>query len=362
MRVLFLAPQPFFRLRGTCLALRRCLELYSEAGAEVDLVTFPFGEDLSLPGLTIHRLKALPLVRDVPIGPSWSKAAMDVPLLLKAAALRATRRYDVIHASEEAALIGALLKGPRLIVDMDDVLSERLRGSGFLRFPPALALVRALERWALSCADAVLTNSEDTTDYARKHGPAAGVHFYDHLPPLRAERPDPAQVRREQGWEGRDVILYAGNLEPYQGVDLLVDALPEIARRRPRALCVVVGGRPEQIAALRARAGGAPLLTPGPLPFEEAFRLMCAADVLVSPIVQPKAIPMKLYAYLAAGVPIVATDVSNHSQLLDRAGLPAPRVDELTDAVVAALERRPRPALIRQPTDAAGAALRRALA
>lgn len=359
MRILFLAPQPFFRLRGTCLALRRCLEVYSQAGAEVDLVTFPFGEDLALPGLAIHRLKPLPGIRDVPIGPSWRKAAMDLPLLLKAALLCSRRFYDFIHASEEAVLAGAALKsvfGGRLVADMDDVLSDRLERSGFLRGVLALAAVRGAERWALSRADAILTNSDDTTAYARRHGGAACVEFYDHLPPLSGKPLDAGQaraLRAEQGWLGREVVLYVGNLEPYQGVELLVDALPGILRRRPAALCVVVGGRPEQVELLRRRAealgvDGA-LLTPGPSPFDSAFRLMCAADVLVSPIVQPKAIPMKLYAYLAAGVPIVATDVPNHAQILDRRDLPAPRADDLARAVASALSLRPAPVLARRP-------------
>lgn len=359
MRILFLAPQPFFRLRGLCLALRRCLQAYSRAGVEVDLVTFPFGEDVVLPGLTIHRLRPLPGIRDVPIGPSWSKAAMDIPLLLEAARLCAARRYDFIHASEEAALIGAALKavfGARLAVDMDDVLSDRLHRSGFLRLGPALAVVRFLERWALSRADVILTNSEDTTAYARLHGRAAEVRFYDHLPPLAGgpmSGDDKRAVRRAEGWEGREVLLYVGNLEPYQGLELLVDALPEIRRLRPAALCVVVGGRPEQVELLRRRASalgvGDCLLTPGPRPFEASFRLMCAADALVSPIVESKAVPMKLYSYLAAGVPIVATDLPNHAELLDRRGLSAPRADELARAAAFALETRPVPVLTRPP-------------
>lgn len=374
MRILFLAPQPFFRLRGICLATRRCLEIYSSAGAAVDLVTFPFGEDPVLPGLSVHRLRPLPGIYDVPIGPSWRKAAMDMPLTLKAARLCALGRYDFVHASEEAAFIGAALKtvfGVRLVVDMDDVLSDRLKRSGFLRFGPALAAVRVLERWALARADAILTNSEDTTAYARRCGRGADTHFYDHLPPLTERALDAEErccVRRTQGWEGREVVLYVGNLEPYQGVDLLVDALPEIRCRRPTALCVVVGGRPEQVERLRLRASargvGNTLLTPGPRPFDEAFRLMCAADALVSPVVESKAVPMKLYAYLAAGVPIVATDLPNHAQILDRRGLPPPRARELARAVATALARRPAPVLARHPGltgEAAVAAIRRVL-
>ena len=55
----------------------------------------------------------------------------------------------------------------------------------------------------------------------------------------------------------------------------------------------------------------------GKRPIPDTLRLMRVADVLVSPMVQEKAVPMKLYAYMASGVPIVATDLPNHNCLLD---------------------------------------------
>src|SRR5690349_13566904 len=73
LRILFLAPQPLFRLRGMCLAHQSCLRALSAAGAEIDVVCYPFGQDLAISGVRMLRLPAPPGVRDIPIGPSRQK-------------------------------------------------------------------------------------------------------------------------------------------------------------------------------------------------------------------------------------------------------------------------------------------------
>ena len=331
-RVLFLAPQPYFRLRGVCLAEQICLEVLSGQGLEIDVLTFPFGEDPApLSGVRILRIPSLPGILDVPIGPSFAKILMDIWSLPWLVARLWKGGYRFVHACEESVFLAALLKPFfrfRLIYDMDDVLSLRLARSGFLRCAPLGWCVAALERWMLRRADVVLTNSRETTRFAQRYRAADRIVFYDHAPclpsALSGRRCDPAEceaLRRRWDLEGRKVILYAGNLEPYQGVDLLIESLPEVFRSSPRAFCVVIGGREDQISALRRRCGvlgiEARVRFLGARPFPETFQFMQAADVLVSPMTQKKAVPMKLYAYVGAGTPILATDLPSHRELLD---------------------------------------------
>lgn len=353
-RVLFLAPQPYFRLRGICIAEQICLEVLSGLGLETEVLTFPFGEDPApLPGVSIRRLPALPGVRDVPIGPSWRKALMDLWSLPWVCVRLLAGGHRFVHACEESAFLAALLQplfGFRLVYDMDDVLSLRLRRSGFIRSRLLSRAVAALERWTLRRADVVVTNSRETTRFARRSGAAGRIVFYDHAPSLpgalsghRAGAEELAGLRRLWGLAGRKVILYAGNLEPYQGVDLLVDSLPAVFAAFPEARCVVIGGQPGQIAALQSRCRdrglGPEVLWLGPRPLPEAFLFMQAADVLVSPMTQKKAVPMKLYAYVGSGTPIVATDLPNHRDLLDEgsAVLVPPRGTELADGLLRVL-------------------------
>jgi hypothetical protein len=71
MRILMIAPQPFFEARGTPFSEYHRIRALIDLGHTVDLVTYPFGHDVSLPGLRVFRSARPPFVRRVGIGPSW---------------------------------------------------------------------------------------------------------------------------------------------------------------------------------------------------------------------------------------------------------------------------------------------------
>lgn len=120
--------------------------------------------------------------------------------------------------------------------------------------------------------------------------------------------------------DGHRTIVYAGTFEPYQGLDLLVDASPTVvgARRSVRFLCL--GGNYNQIAVLKARAHqravGKYFILPGRVPPEEVEQHFGIASVLVSPRISGTNTPLKIYSYLRSGVPIVATNIRTHTQVL----------------------------------------------
>ena len=64
-----------------------------------------------------------------------------------------------------------------------------------------------------------------------------------------------ASVRRQWSIDpAAPLVLYTGTFEAYQGLDMLLDAMAILARTRPAARLLVVGGRPEQVEAARAHA------------------------------------------------------------------------------------------------------------
>ena len=131
-----------------------------------------------------------------------------------------------------------------------------------------------------------------------------------------------ARIRAELGLSAEaPVVLYTGTFEVYQGLDLLFDAARQVIERRPDARFVLAGGRPDQIAAARAqaeRAGlGDAVVFAGQRPFEEIPLFLDAADVLVSPRSTGTNTPLKIYQYLRAGRPIVATRLLTHTQVLN---------------------------------------------
>jgi glycosyltransferase involved in cell wall biosynthesis len=313
---LFLAPQPYFRLRGICLAQRETLSALAKLGPRLEVLTFPFGEDDVPTGVRLTRIKAPKNITDIGIGPSWAKFRLDLSLLLALRKRLGKGDVETVYACEESVVLAALLKSAfnfRLIYDMDDILSQRIELSGFLRNRFLLALVRRVEAWAIAQADFILTNSADTTQFARRLTGPAKVAFHHHAPPLPAVESPAATVNPQE-------VLYAGNLEPYQGIDLLLEALARVLAAMPEARCTIIGGEKEQIAEGREIARelgvGHAVSWLGKMPLAKTFARMQSAAVLISPMTQEKAVPMKLYAYMQAGRPIIATDLPNHRPLL----------------------------------------------
>jgi hypothetical protein len=98
MRVLVIAPQPFYQERGTPIATRLLIEALSSAGHAVDVLTYHVGENPGLPGVRVFRSRAVPFVRDVPIGFSLRKVLCDFMLAGRLWTLTRENRYDVLRA------------------------------------------------------------------------------------------------------------------------------------------------------------------------------------------------------------------------------------------------------------------------
>jgi glycosyltransferase involved in cell wall biosynthesis len=320
LKILFLAPQPFFEVRGTPLAVLAMVRTLTGLGHRVDLLTYPRGTDVAIAGLVHRRSLSLPVGR-VPPGPSLAKVVLDVPFMVEALRRMATGRYDVVHAVEEAAHLAAplarLFRLP-LVMDIDSSIPDQLRHSALPGRGPLGWMAARMEAHALRRAAAVITVCRSLTEGVRARAPEARVFQIEDPPLVDAAPADPravADLRRSLGLGPGPVVLYSGNLEPYQGVELLVDAAAEV----PGAWFVFMGGDPAGIAALRGRAGktGARCVFAGPRPPAELKEFLALAEVLVSPRVRGENTPFKVYTYLASGKPLVATRLPTHTQLMD---------------------------------------------
>ena len=141
-------------------------------------------------------------------------------------------------------------------------------------------------------------------------------------PPRRRRRRKIARVRAEVAPAGEKIVLYAGNFEPYQGIPLLIESF---ARVKSKAVLLIVGGVKAEHDAARAAAGK--LGAGGRIAFVEKVApqkvplYVAASDVLVSPRVSGTNTPLKIYSFLKAGKPFVATKLWTHTQVARRRGV-----------------------------------------
>ena len=97
MKILMVAPQPFFEPRGTPFSVLGRLKALSALGHEVDLVTYHLGEDIPIPRVAIHRIPSIFFVKKIPIGPSLTKVFLDGFLLVKTIQMLFRSKYELLQ-------------------------------------------------------------------------------------------------------------------------------------------------------------------------------------------------------------------------------------------------------------------------
>ena len=354
-----IAPEPFFEPRGTPFSEFHRIRALTDLGHEIDLVTYPFGQEVSMRGLRVFRGLRPPFVRGVRIGPSLAKVPLDGFLALTAARRALGTRYDAVHSHEEGAVFGVLLarlmRVPHLY-DMHSSLPQQLTNFAFSGSRVMRRLFLALERLMIRGSRAVIVICPALEETVRQIAPDAHVVVVENAPgswEAPATAAHAAAVRAQCSIPGAaPVVLYTGTFETYQGLDLLIDAVALVAERRPDVRVILAGGKAEQIERVKrqARTAGIEERTTfaGERAASEIPAYLLAADVLVSPRSRGTNTPLKIYQYLRAGKPIVATRLLTHTQVLtdDTAILTGASASEFAAGILEALEQPARAATL----------------
>jgi glycosyltransferase involved in cell wall biosynthesis len=206
-----------------------------------------------------------------------------------------------------------------VIYDMDSSLAQQLADTNRL-FRLLFPLLRRVEQWAIQGSDLVTPMCMDLARYARRVRAADDVVVLHDLPVGVAGASKPSNGRSSNGQRPRCLALYVGNLEPYQGIDMLLDATALLPTQS--AVQVQVVGGPmrevERFRSLAARRGlDDRIRFLGPRPLAELHDLLTGADILLSPRTKGNNTPLKLYSYMESGRAILATRLSTHTQVLD---------------------------------------------
>jgi glycosyltransferase involved in cell wall biosynthesis len=350
MRILMIAPEPFFEPRGTPFSEYHRIRALLELGHTVDLVTYPFGRDVSLPGLRVFRCARPPLMKAIGIGPSWRKLPLDLTLLVASCRRARAEKYDAVHSHEEGSWFGVVLAGllgvPHLY-DMHSSLPQQLTNFAYSRSRIVKWVFGALERFAVRRSRVVIVICPQLEDVVKGIDTAVPSVLIENAPgsgdtPIAGSG---AAVRRALGIDpAAPMILYTGTFEAYQGLDLLFASMTHVIARRPDARVVLAGGRPEQVEAAQRHAAaagiGASAIFAGQRPAEEIPAFLDAADILVSPRSLGTNTPLKIYQYLRSGRAIVATRLLTHTQVLtdEVALLTDPTPEGFAGGILAAID------------------------
>ena len=329
LRVLVLAPTPFFGDRGCHVRIYEQVRGLAKVGIESQIVTYPTGRDLS--DVTIARAWKLPGIRASALGPSASRPVLDLGVLLTAWRVVRSFRPHVIHAHlHEGIAIGLVLRKIfriPLVADLQGSLTEELVDHGALaRRGAGIRVVRGIENWLVQRPDHVLTSSFHGVSLLKAQGVSQ-----DKIEPLSDGvdlewfRPQPVDLRLRDrlGLTGKRAIVFLGVLTNYQGVDLLLDVVPLVAKRNPNVHFLIMGYPNEERYRTEVRKRGLTRLVtvPGRIPYHEASKWLCLGELAVSPKRSLTEANGKLLNYMACGLPVVASDSPVNRELLGEYGV-----------------------------------------
>lgn len=314
VRVAYAAFEPFPNAKGSGTRMARLLEALAGAGAEITLFTLP-GRHVALPLSQVSRHVPLQMV--------------ESNFLRRGEAFRerlarefVTLRPDVIHYrglfEAQAAAAYAQHAPVRRVFEVNGLFSVELdyhypHVGEALEFQRKL---RALEARALAEADLLLTQSDTTRSFLL--GRAPGIEARCVVVPNAAEPTDyPEAARSRRG--GTPRLLYAGTLAPWQGVAELLMALRRVVRRVPVSLTLAGPMRQswqKQLERVVRKLGIVEnVRVLGPVSRRALARHISESDICVAPLrrdernLRQGCSPLKLFEYMAAGRPIVSTDL-----------------------------------------------------
>ena len=322
MKILKLAPHPFFQNRGTPIDVLLLLRALCEReDTTVDAIVYPEGEDVILPGLTIYRVPTPGKVKDVRPGFSLKKLWIDFFMFFFTWKMVHRNRYDVIHAGEEAVFIAVVMKWfykIPYVYDIDSSIAQQMVEK-YPNLSVAAKLLNWMEGRAIRGALANAPVCHALRELCEKNGSQKTVTLHDIS---QLENPDlvpTGRIKDEINSEGL-ILLYCGNLEVYQGVDLLVESFPYVTKENSDIQLVIIGGVPEDIASYSEKAAslgvGDRVHFLGPKPFTELDTYLAEADILVAPRTKGVNTPMKIFPYMHSGKPVLLTKLYTHTQLV----------------------------------------------
>jgi glycosyltransferase involved in cell wall biosynthesis len=329
LKVLMLAPTPYFADRGCHVRILEEARALRALGMDVRIVTYHLGRDMA--DIPTYRIPAIPWYKKLTAGPSWHKPYLDILLFFKALRLFRSFKADLIHAHlHEGAFVGLLLKkmtGIPLLFDCQGSLTAELVDHDFIRTgSPLFRVFRFLERVINNNVDYILTSSgAAATALVETWGvPETKVTgLIDGVNTVEFRPGDREAVRRAlQLPLDRPVAVFLGVLNSYQGVDILLAVAKELHARGVPVHFLVMGFPEAKYRQRAAELALADCLTfTGRIDYQQAPWYLAAGDVAISPKISLTEANGKLFNYMACGLPCVVFDTPVNREILGDSGV-----------------------------------------
>lgn len=315
MKILVLAPQPFYRESRSSIALRTFLSGLVADGHQPTCIIFPQGKDPELHGCRLLTARRLPFP-----GLNWKKPFYRMALRGMSKRLLAHESFDLIvgfsGATNLARRLSKRFSIPHLLY-LDHKQWEHELGKSLLPVFTSWQKKRALN----ACSGILVSDHTLEATIGKVH-PTALVQRLEHIShfhaPFRTPRTKKNTLRTRRRWK---TLMYVGELGPDNGIELLIDTFSLIYLEERKTRLVCIGGNRRQARKYYQRADklgvGSRVKFIPEKPIADLPAYLEQADLLIFPATNTTVLPHHFVTCLDSGKPIVATDIKLHRQVLD---------------------------------------------
>ena len=332
MKVLVIAPTPFFADRGTHIRILEEALALEKRGHDITIATYHIGKDIDSSvktNIDVRRIRRLLFwYKKIEAGPDWQKILLDLMLIRKAFNLARTQRPDIIHGHlHEGVLIGWIIKkvlfwrNIKLVGDFHGSLTKEMVSHSYLNGGMLKKIFFTIEKWIDNLGDTAIASSKELTNEISRlrfdHNvttvlDGANIHHYENTASKQ-------EIRKEfELPENKIIVTYTGALMMNKGIQYLLEAIPMVLNKCDNVYFVVAGFPAEEARAyIENNQLTDSVRVISPLDYFELPKLLLASNIGVDPkdstTLQASG---KILQYMAAGLAVVCFDRSNNREYL----------------------------------------------
>lgn len=308
MKIALVSPYDYPYPGGVTNHVRHLAREFTAAGHDVRIMAPSSNRNLEREEDNVYRIGN---VRRVPANGSIARITLSFRLARRVREVLASEKFEVVHAHEP--LMPSL---PPTVLRYSDALKigtfHAYRGSYYGYF-----YGRPILRHVFADLDGRIAVSRAAKRFVRQYFMAP----YKIIPNgVEIERFNPARVKPLPEFDdGRPNVLFVGRPEKRKGVGYLLRAYPQVKQAFPDARFIIVGAGNWEESPYRSfieRHDMRDIVIVGRVSDEELPRYHRSAHVFCAPAVQGESFGMVLLEAMAAGLPIVASDIEGYSQVL----------------------------------------------
>lgn len=337
MKILFVAPTPFFADRGTHIRILEEALALEKIGHQITIATYHIGQDIDneiKTAIDVRRIRRwIFWYKKLEAGADWQKILLDIMLIRKVFFLARTQKPDIIHGHlHEGVLIGWIVqrilfwRKIRLVADFHGSLTKEMISHSYLRGGILKSIFKRVEWFIDNLGDFAIASSGENTDEILSFRAdkkietildGVNLDYYKNLPVKK-------ELRRELELpENKIIIAYTGALISNKGTEYLFKSIKLVLEKKTNVF-FLIGGFPasETEKFIQENNFQKDVRLVSPLSYFDLPRILSACDAGIDPKdSSTRQASGKILQYMGAGLPVICFDRENNRQYLQGGGL-----------------------------------------